>query len=180
MRHALANTAIVEIKAHIPRSRAANRATNTPLTNHTCSITRLLHHCSQCRSTRLKAHLTLNSGILVYSVKVPNTILNSTLYILANLRVTHILTRNKAGTRWRGYWCSGIHICKADTVVCQCVNIWRLGLCLTITTKIAITSVIHKDKYHIWLLALLRSIATTCSDHRNGSYCRHSDIKRSL
>ena len=100
MCYTLTNTAVVEVKTHIPRSRTTCRASNAPLTNHTCRISGLLHNCSKSRSVRFKTHLTLNARIVIDHIKVPDAIFNSALYILTNLRVTHILTCNKTSSRW--------------------------------------------------------------------------------
>ena len=173
MRHSLTHTAVVEVKSRIPRCRAALRATNSPLADHTSCISRLLHHRAKCRCARLKAHLTLNAWVVVHHIEVPDTILNSALYILTNLRVTHILTRNQTATRWRRYWRSGVHICKADATICQRIDIRSLSLCLTIATKVAIARIVHKNKYHIGSILLL-IIRTTCSHHRCRSHSRNN------
>ena len=177
--HTLTYTAVVEVKASIPRSRAALRSANAPLADHTRSIASLLHYSTECRSARLKAHLTLNAWVVIHHIEVPNAILNATLDILSNLRVTHILTRNQTAARRRGYRCCSVHIGKSNTVFSQRINIRSLGLGLTIAAKVAIAGIIHKDKDDIRsVIATL--VTTTCHYYRGHCRSRNSHTERCL
>src|SRR3981081_1287881 len=68
-----------------------------------------------------------------------------------------VLAGNKSCPGWRAVGAVGVCIGKAESSVCQAVEVWRSRITHPVTADVAVTEIVHKDQNDVWLCSSART-----------------------